>query len=81
MLDQEIGARIRRQRKALKMSQTTLGLAAGISYQQVVKYEKGDNRTHPVELVAFVHRLVIIGCAQSIGSSSEKFPREAPGSV
>lgn len=57
MLDQEIGARIRRQCKALNMSQTTLGLAAGISYQQVVKYEKGDNRTHPVELVAFARSL------------------------
>lgn len=56
-LDKEIGARIRSRRKALNMSQTTLGLSAGISYQQVVKYEKGDNRTHPASLVAFARSL------------------------
>ncbi|MGI2036350.1 helix-turn-helix domain-containing protein [Rhizobium panacihumi] len=56
-LDKEIGARIRSRRKALNMTLANLGLSAGISHQQVVKYEKGDNRAYPAALVAFARSL------------------------
>ncbi|WP_142416010.1 helix-turn-helix domain-containing protein [Bartonella massiliensis] len=39
-----VGKRIRLRRKMLKMSQTTLGNALGISFQQIQKYENGLNR-------------------------------------
>ncbi|QEE08137.1 helix-turn-helix transcriptional regulator [Bartonella kosoyi] len=43
-IDLLVGKRIRLRRKRLKMSQTTLGHALGISFQQIQKYEKGLNR-------------------------------------
>jgi transcriptional regulator with XRE-family HTH domain len=42
--DIEIGRRIRVQRLAKGMSQTELGEACGITFQQIQKYEKGTNR-------------------------------------
>ena len=42
--DRHVGARVRTQRLMLKMSQTDLGEALGLTYQQVQKYEKGTNR-------------------------------------
>ncbi|WP_375656469.1 helix-turn-helix domain-containing protein [Bartonella sp. CM120XJJH] len=43
-IDLFIGKKIRLKRKMLKMSQTTLGHALGVSFQQIQKYEKGLNR-------------------------------------
>ncbi|WP_254492492.1 helix-turn-helix transcriptional regulator [Bartonella sp. B1099] len=43
-IDLLVGKRIRLRRKRLKMSQTTLGNALGISFQQIQKYENGLNR-------------------------------------
>ncbi|WP_273718760.1 MULTISPECIES: helix-turn-helix transcriptional regulator [Bartonella] len=43
-IDLLVGKRIRLRRKRLKMSQTTLGDALGVSFQQVQKYENGLNR-------------------------------------
>ena len=42
--DQIIGGRIAELRKAKGLSQTALGTALGVSFQQVQKYEKGVNR-------------------------------------
>lgn len=42
--DREIGRRIRIRRLALGMSQSTLGDALDITFQQIQKYEKGTNR-------------------------------------
>ncbi|MEX6509243.1 helix-turn-helix domain-containing protein [Jiella sp. M17.18] len=42
--DVMIGQRIRARRLALDMSQTVLGEALGVTFQQVQKYEKGANR-------------------------------------
>lgn len=42
--DREIGARIRRKRRGLGLTQQDLALAAGVSYQQIQKYERGTNR-------------------------------------
>ncbi len=43
-IDVHVGARVRQRRALLGMSQTTLGNALGLSFQQVQKYEKGTNR-------------------------------------
>ncbi len=43
-VDVEIGSRVRDARLAKNMTQTELGKAIGISFQQVQKYEKGTNR-------------------------------------
>lgn len=42
--DIEIGRRIKRRRMEQGISQTTLGDAIGVTFQQVQKYEKGKNR-------------------------------------
>ncbi len=43
-VDRLVGIRITALRKARGMSQTALGNAVGVTFQQVQKYEKGQNR-------------------------------------
>lgn len=43
-VDKDIGARIRARRLELGMSQTDLGTACDLTFQQIQKYEKGTNR-------------------------------------
>ena len=43
-IDALVGARVRMLRERRKMSQTALGEAIGVSFQQVQKYERGANR-------------------------------------
>jgi transcriptional regulator with XRE-family HTH domain len=43
-IDAMVGARVRLLRERRKMSQTALGEAVGVSFQQVQKYERGANR-------------------------------------
>ena len=43
-IDKHIGTRVRMRRMMLDMSQTELGDALDITFQQVQKYEKGTNR-------------------------------------
>jgi transcriptional regulator with XRE-family HTH domain len=43
-IDKHVGNRVRMRRLMLKMSQSKLGDALGITFQQVQKYEKGRNR-------------------------------------
>ena len=43
-IDKHVGSRVRMRRMMLGMSQTKLGDALGITFQQVQKYEKGTNR-------------------------------------
>jgi transcriptional regulator with XRE-family HTH domain len=43
-VDVEVGVRIRIQRLAIGLSQTTLAKAVGVTFQQVQKYEHGVNR-------------------------------------
>ena len=43
-VDVHVGARLRVRRTLLGMSQTPLGEAIGVSFQQMQKYEKGTNR-------------------------------------
>ena len=43
-IDAQIGARVTARRKELRMTQTALAKAVGVTFQQVQKYEKGANR-------------------------------------
>ncbi len=43
-VDVHVGAQLRVRRTLLGMSQTTLGDAIGVTFQQVQKYERGTNR-------------------------------------
>lgn len=43
-IDVHVGTRIRHQRTAQQISQTKLGNALGVSFQQIQKYESGVNR-------------------------------------
>ena len=43
-VDVHVGARLRRRRTLLRMNQTKLGDAIGVTFQQVQKYERGANR-------------------------------------
>ncbi len=43
-VDVHVGARVRLRRKLLGMTQTKLGDALGLTFQQVQKYETGKNR-------------------------------------
>lgn len=43
-IDSHVGKRLRIRRKILSMSQTKLGDAIGLTFQQIQKYERGANR-------------------------------------
>ncbi|MFA1676891.1 helix-turn-helix domain-containing protein [Rhizobium mongolense] len=43
-IDVDVGAKIKVQRRLIGMSQSRLGAAIGVTFQQVQKYEKGMNR-------------------------------------
>ena len=38
-----LGRKLRRRRKQVKKTQTDIGDAVGVTFQQIQKYEKGDN--------------------------------------
>lgn len=43
-VDRHVGTRIRGRRVGLRVSQTKLGQAIGVTFQQIQKYESGSNR-------------------------------------
>ena len=56
-IDRHVGERLRLARVTNKMSQTALGSAAGITFQQVQKYERGTNRVSASRLFEFANAL------------------------
>src|SRR2546421_4799589 len=58
-IDQHVGSRVRMRRMMLDMSQTALGDALGITFQQVQKYEKGTNRISAGRLQQVCHTLQV----------------------
>lgn len=57
--DREIGSRIAAVRAAQGLSQTALGHAIGVSFQQVQKYEKGRNRVGASRLQRIANQLKV----------------------
>src|SRR5262245_24299959 len=58
-VDVHVGSRMRMRRMMLGMSQQRLGEALGITFQQVQKYEKGNNRMGSSRLQQAAHVLGI----------------------
>ena len=56
-IDKQVGARIRARRQALQISQTALAQAAGITFQQIQKYENGANRVSTGRLAQIAETL------------------------
>ncbi|RYC28939.1 XRE family transcriptional regulator [Lichenibacterium minor] len=76
------GARLRAARVAAKMSQTELGAAVGISFQQVQKYEQGKDRVSASTLQCLatalgVHPASFFGDETSVPSGDVKPVRAA----
>ena len=44
LIDKYVGSRVRARRVGLRLSQTNLGQAIGVTFQQIQKYENGSNR-------------------------------------
>lgn len=57
--DVVLGARIRARRDALKITQAQLAAAAGVTFQQIQKYERGVNRVSAARLA------LIAACLQA----------------
>jgi transcriptional regulator with XRE-family HTH domain len=57
--DKHVGARVRMRRLMLDMSQTNLGDALGLTFQQIQKYEKGTNRIGASRLQHISHVLQV----------------------
>jgi transcriptional regulator with XRE-family HTH domain len=52
-VDVHVGIRMRRRRSLLGMSQTALGDAVALTFQQIQKYERGSNRISSSRLFEF----------------------------
>lgn len=57
--DAEIGSRIKLARKQARLSQTELGQALGVTYQQVQKYENGTDRVAASRLIQIARFLQV----------------------
>ncbi len=56
-VDVHVGARVQQRRKLLGITQTNLGDAIGLTFQQVQKYERGVNRIGASRLLAIARVL------------------------
>lgn len=56
-IDLAVGTRIRIRRRYLKISQDDLAATLGLTFQQVQKYERGENRVSASMLVRIAARL------------------------
>ena len=56
-VDECIGFRLRQARELRHLSQSDLGRALGVSFQQIQKYERGANAMGPEKVVAAANRL------------------------
>ena len=87
-VDRLVGLRITALRKARGLSQTALGTAVGVTFQQVQKYEKGQNRVGAGRLREIARLLEVPVSAFFDDNTSSDGPQEdvfsflnAPGSV
>ncbi len=59
-IDRHVGRRVRMRRVMLGLSQTTLGNAVGVTFQQLQKYEKGSNRISASRLTQIANVLKVV---------------------
>ena len=79
-IDLEVGQRVRELRERRGLSQTTLGAAVGISFQQIQKYERGVNRISASSLFAIAKALDVTptDILEGIPSHLSAFPSRRP---
>jgi transcriptional regulator with XRE-family HTH domain len=75
LIDIHVGARMRQRRMLLGMSQTNLGEAVGLTFQQIQKYERGTNRMGSSRLYEFANALDI-----PVAYFFEDIPQKVPPS-
>jgi len=78
-VDVFVGQRLRSERLARGMTQTDLGVAIGVTFQQVQKYEKGANRISASMLVRAASAMGI--AAADLFPTSTDAPASAPKDV
>lgn len=93
IVDQHVGERIRRRRRALGLSQDTLADSLGLTFQQVQKYERGTNRVSASKLYQIAQTLQVTvsyffegladtryaaASAPGVGEEGEAFVSEQP---
>ena len=67
-VDVHVGSRMRQRRTLLGMSQSKVGDAVGLTFQQIQKYEKGSNRCGSSRLFEFAKVLDVVLAEYSIPS-------------
>ena len=64
--DIHVGRRVRAERNRCGLSQTTLGQAIGVTFQQVQKYERGSNRISASMLMRIARTLGCLSLTYSL---------------
>lgn len=77
-VDVEVGRRIFALRRRQGLSQRTLAEAAGVSFQQIQKYEKGTNRVSSSRLAAIAEFLGTSAAALFGEAADPRRPAPAP---
>lgn len=80
-VDKLIGGNLRKLRTLRGMSQTALGDAIGLTFQQVQKYEKGTNRMGGSRVVQMCHVLRVQQSRLFEGTEQETIHLDDPISV
>lgn len=75
-IDRHVGTRIRGRRVGLRISQTKLGQAIGVTFQQIQKYESGTNRVGASNLYKISKALNVDVSFFFDGLSTEHFVSE-----
>ena len=73
-IDRRVGERLRSRRLKMGLSQTELAAAAGVTFQQVQKYERGTNRISAGRIIQFVERLGVARRILSKVSAADQRP-------
>jgi len=87
-VDVHVGTRIRQRRTLLAISQTKVGDAVGLTFQQIQQYERGSNRIRSSRLYEFAKVLDVpvsyffdempfnSGRGRKVGEASARFEQE-----
>ena len=72
LVDAHVGSRMRQRRTLLGLSQSTVGEAVGLTFQQIQKYERGANR---------ISASMLVRAAEKLDTSVAELVGEAQGAV
>nr|WP_314437871.1 helix-turn-helix transcriptional regulator [uncultured Brevundimonas sp.] len=83
-VDVAIGTRIRARREELRITQAQLAAGAGVTFQQIQKYERGVNRVSAARLLQIAAVLKSTGAAllgELDGAEGDELALAAPGAA